>query len=789
MQKHGRGSPSDPSPSSNEERSPVVGAHPTTTAPGGGTNNNTNTTTAQQQQQQQQQQQPVEMNPAGTYQGYQQQLAQMQQQPQHQQTAASSISPHVAANQAEQIRLPMLPLPPHESTQQAAAAAMAQHQHQQQQQQQQQPMLALSSSSPFTSLQYATPPSNDPNPTEAEQLLTGAMYGLATEERDQALADVHGVAAAGGLDNEFIANRLAQLDQAIHDLRTNKSAYLRAKIQSPEYVSDRKFRLQFLLADSFQPVAAAERLVSYFESKLVLFGPDKLTKDLTLQDLDQQDIACLEYGLVQRLVGRDHAGRVVVSCWPSQSTNGTAMAGPPGGGGGGGLFGSASTEPTPTSQPATEGPQTMAVTDASSSQQYASYGSGVAPGTAAQAAAGAPYPYTAEAAPAPAPSSVTAAAPVPDDPSTGLAATASAPVAVGTDSPASEAEAETNAYHDHYVRYECDQIIDLDTWKHQLKAYWYMVTSIGDEEQDAARRNGFVSVVFGMGPHQNADRMALWKIMYLFRSLPVRVSSIHYCFDDPQSKALADLSVIALDPKSRARFRTHYGTQDQVVSELSAFGIGTNLLTVDPRSEEAAMVISEWFATRRLKESTQAAQKTAPPSTSIADVGHYDVLFGRGKGIQAHPGNKRLRELVEANLERYDRASRLEKTLMAETIVRNIKDTSGRFLKLDNASQGGGWTEVNDEIARDKIAHAFRTQRKSLLQKEKESALARAQQQRTQHAPSPIPYAPTAPASMAGTGHSNSNSDSRSTSAGSSQLMNPQNPSQFGGNGGGSHMY
>lgn len=244
------------------------------------------------------------------------------------------------------------------------------------------------------------------------------------------------------------------------------------------------------------------------------------------------------------------------------------------------------------------------------------------------------------------------------------------------------------------------------------------------------------------------------------------------------------------------------------------------------------MVIREWFATRRLKESTQTARKTAPSTTSVSDVGHYDVLFGtyldllelefvmvcwafrlvdkiaetlllttvfillffvftfsigRGKGIQAHPGNKRLRELVEANLDRYERASRLEKTLMAETIVRNIKDTSGRFLKLDSASRGGGWTQVNDEVARDKIAHAFRTQRKSLLQREKESALARANP-----APSPIPFVSSAPAAMMGVDGPPSAAPSDNTLGGSgaSQFMGPHDQSQYdGGGGAGPHMY
>merc|ERR1712146_404881 len=36
---------------------------------------------------------------------------------------------------------------------------------------------------------------------------------------------------------------------------------------------------------------------------------------------------------------------------------------------------------------------------------------------------------------------------------------------------------------------------------------------------------------------------------------------IHYCYDDPEAaKSIVNLAIKALDPKSRARFRTHYGT-------------------------------------------------------------------------------------------------------------------------------------------------------------------------------------------------------------------------------------
>lgn len=211
----------------------------------------------------------------------------------------------------------------------------------------------------------------------------------------------------------------------------------------------------------------------------------------------------------------------------------------------------------------------------------------------------------------------------------------------------------------------------------QLKAFWYLVSTVTNEEQEQIQQSGFVSVIFAMGPRGSADRTALWKIMYMFRSLPTRVASIHYCYDDPDAKSLANLAIMALDAKSRARFRTHYGksarnhirhdettslritmnqpltsilvfvclnlcwtcfnptvllqysgSHDDVVAELSTFGIGSNLLTVDPRSEESTMVIREWFATRRLKESARATSSTAAGSDVVSQIGHYDVLFG-----------------------------------------------------------------------------------------------------------------------------------------------------------------
>ena len=58
----------------------------------------------------------------------------------------------------------------------------------------------------------------------------------------------------------------------------------------------------------------------------------------------------------------------------------------------------------------------------------------------------------------------------------------------------------------------------------------------------------------------------------------------------------------------------------------------------------------------------------------------------------------------------YDQASRNEKTLMAEWIVKQMRSSVGRFLKHNDDIDC--WEEVDDLEARKKVAHAFRNRRK-----------------------------------------------------------------------------
>ena len=84
-----------------------------------------------------------------------------------------------------------------------------------------------------------------------------------------------------------------------------------------------------------------------------------------------------------------------------------------------------------------------------------------------------------------------------------------------------------------------------------------------------------------------------------------------------------------------------------------------------------------------------------------------DVLLGRGKPFQNHPGNRMMLSLVDKHRDRYQRAERKEKHDIVEEVMAVIKKADGRFLRrVDYENQ---WVEVNHAISYRKVGHAFRS--------------------------------------------------------------------------------
>ena len=144
-------------------------------------------------------------------------------------------------------------------------------------------------------------------------LLAEELNEMSVNEREQILFDVHGVVDVTENDKpETIQKSLLELERAITRI-IKKPAYNLAMEQSSEYVNDKQLRLQFLRSENFHVAKTAQRLVRFFESKLELFGPERLVRDIHMNDLDHDDLICLQSGIMQIVPLRDASGRAIVA--------------------------------------------------------------------------------------------------------------------------------------------------------------------------------------------------------------------------------------------------------------------------------------------------------------------------------------------------------------------------------------------------------------------------------------------------------------------------------------------
>jgi hypothetical protein len=158
-------------------------------------------------------------------------------------------------------------------------------------------------------------PPEYPTLDEASIMLAKDMNGLSVEEREKVLEDVHGIARVVDEPEEFIEACLALLEKELDNI-SSKTAYDLARSMSEEYTCSKEIRLMFLRAESFHPYNTASCMVRFFDEKCELFGAEKLTKDITLHDLDPDDIMTIEGGLFQVLPEKDCAGRKVFCIFP-----------------------------------------------------------------------------------------------------------------------------------------------------------------------------------------------------------------------------------------------------------------------------------------------------------------------------------------------------------------------------------------------------------------------------------------------------------------------------------------
>jgi hypothetical protein len=100
-----------------------------------------------------------------------------------------------------------------------------------------------------------------------------------------------------------------------------------------------------------------------------------------------------------------------------------------------------------------------------------------------------------------------------------------------------------------------------------------------------------------------------------------------------------------------------------------------------------------------------------------------DVLFGRGGRTNHHPGNKRLRMIVDEYKLAYEAARKTDKPKYAKAIVQALREhsTPSRFLRMNDTTNM--WEDVGDRRAAEKVSQTLREKEKSATRNDKSPAL------------------------------------------------------------------
>lgn len=228
------------------------------------------------------------------------------------------------------------------------------------------------------------------------------------------------------------------------------------------------------------------------------------------------------------------------------------------------------------------------------------------------------------------------------------------------------------------------------------RALWYTVMTTLMEDVDSQKR-GAIAVLFNIGPNAQLEQLQfLREIGYVGSGLAQCLTGAHYCYSDASMKPfVAGLQLLMNNEAQKTYFQP-----SQLFSTLETFGIPISDCPISPDGSLDLSYHQQWIKEQEERDfihSQSRKKTTAPPR-------RFDIVFGKSMSIRQHPGNRRASQLVAIFQAEYEAAEKIEKTKVAERIVRMIHESHGRFLKWEK----GGWTEVSYTAAREKISHFFR---------------------------------------------------------------------------------
>ncbi|CAJ1937590.1 unnamed protein product [Cylindrotheca closterium] len=274
----------------------------------------------------------------------------------------------------------------------------------------------------------------------------------------------------------------------------------------------------------------------------------------------------------------------------------------------------------------------------------------------------------------------------------------------------------------------------------------------------AVQKKGILSIFYDiMEPGEsyvNPGMTSLMQIFNFMHCLPIRYSGLHYCLKLRKGNLIAwnklflEIAVKSSPKYARERSRVHYGSDVELQYKLANYGIPLDTLPVDVNGNLKESILNVWLHNhlakeRSLKTRYRSAKNNGPlfpededgnltssssggdgegganrANNNVASINSVqdgiwetDVLFGRGRLVQYHPGNMQFREFLGEHREEYESLSRNQRRKACVDLTNELIGNGTRFLKQGADDE---WMPCDFEVAVDKVSQFYRTRRRRI---------------------------------------------------------------------------
>lgn len=244
------------------------------------------------------------------------------------------------------------------------------------------------------------------------------------------------------------------------------------------------------------------------------------------------------------------------------------------------------------------------------------------------------------------------------------------------------------------------------------RIYFYLL-GCQDEETEKRGQVGLFFKVKDMNFKSNAGVGAFLRLLRFLDDFPVRQDATHKFMENEPGLMgkVVDFAFNFWNPETQARTRVHKGTYHDWNTTLMSFGIPHDVIPFTQSHKVKTKNHLDYLAMRARAEEILASPAGLTKDQLIDLPSRKDVLLGKGRPIQFSSGNQGLITIVDGYLDQYHtQSTKLEKTALATQIVRMLQASGVRFLSKEQ----GIWMEVPNDMARDKVSHMFRHQKKKV---------------------------------------------------------------------------